>query len=161
MRSVPLATTASSSAVVAFMAPNENLPARPVSLAAPRIFVCCGTRAHAVRERRRAARRAADAPRIEEAAAAAVVAVQIEGEHAGAFDEERPALGEERLEAAQVHDRGIGFDLPEVGIHRRRQRDARAQRVLQVRARRCAFASCGETSGLPGSAGCVFTCPTA
>ena len=54
----------------------------------------------------------------------------------GAFDEERPPLGEERFEAAQVHDRGIRFDLPEVGIHRRRERHAGTQRVLQVRADR-------------------------
>ena len=41
-----------------------------------------------------------------------------------AFDEERPPLGEERLEAAQVHDGGIRFDLAEIRIHRRGERHA-------------------------------------
>ena len=54
----------------------------------------------------------------------------------GALDEERPPLLEERLERVEVDDRGIGFDLTEVGIHRRGQREARAQRVLQVESHR-------------------------
>ena len=50
------------------------------------------------RQTGRSLRRAADAARIEQARAVAVVAVDVEPEVAGAFDEERPPLLEERLE---------------------------------------------------------------
>ena len=36
-----------------------------------------------------------------------------------AFEEERPLLGEPRLERREVDFGGIGFDLTEVGIDRR------------------------------------------
>src|SRR5437870_2491060 len=49
-------------------------------------------RVHAGAEVGTAARRAADAARVKEAAAAAVVAIQIEREHAAAFEKERPPL---------------------------------------------------------------------
>ena len=62
------------------------------------------------------------------------MAVETEVEVARAFDEERPPLGEERFERRQVDDRGIGFDLAEVRIDRRRERQARRERVLQVQA---------------------------
>ncbi len=71
-------------------------------------------------------RRPADAARIEQAGAVAVVAVHVEAERAGALDEERPPLREEGLERIEVDDRRIGFDLAEVGVRRGRQREARA-----------------------------------
>ena len=112
---------------MAFMRAERELAGAPGQLGgAEDLRLLRHARVLAVARAREAARRAADAPGIEEAAAVAVVAVQVEGEHAGALDEERPPLGEERLEAAQVHDRRIGLDLAEVGIHRRGQRDARA-----------------------------------
>ena len=132
------AITASSSPVTAFSTPTENAPTRPVSFAAPRIVVCAGAVGiSAVGHVRRAARRAANAPGVEQAAAVAVVAVEVEAEDAGAFDEERPPLREERLERGQVDDGGIRFDLTEVGIHRAGQRQPGPQRVLQIEAERC------------------------
>jgi hypothetical protein len=71
-----------------------------------------------------ALRRPADASRVEEARALAVAAVEAEVEGAGAFDEERPPLGEEGFERGQVDDRRIGFDLAEVRIDRRGQRQS-------------------------------------
>ena len=41
------------------------------------------------------------------------------------FQEERPLLGEERLERRQVQDDGVGLDLAEVGVERRRPESAR------------------------------------
>ena len=103
----PLATSRASSApVTALSAPTEKLPTRPVSFAAPRIVVFAGCVANPLVGRADVAmRRPADPARIEQAGAAAVVAVQVEREVAGTFDEERPPLGEERFEATEVDDR--------------------------------------------------------
>ena len=49
-----------------------------------------------------------------------------------ALDEERPLLGEARLERRQVHFGGIGFDLAEVGIERGFEREVRAEPHLDV-----------------------------
>ena len=128
---------ASSRAVTALSAPIENLPTRPVSLAAPMMVAATGCFEYSsVVEVGRALRRAADAARVEQARCTAVVAVHVELERARAFDEERPPLLEERLERVEVDDGGVGFDLAEVGIGRRGQREARAHRVLQVEADR-------------------------
>ena len=51
-----------------------------------------------------------------------------------AFDEERPLLVEEGLPVTQVHDRGIHFNLTEVGIDGGVQREVRAEPDLGVRA---------------------------
>ena len=50
------------------------------------------------------------------------------------FDEERPALGEERLEGVEVDDRRVGLHLAEVGIDGGRQRERRGDGVLHVEA---------------------------
>ena len=42
----------------------------------------------------------------------------VDGEDLRAFQEERPPLGEARLDGGEVHFCGIGLDLPEVGIDR-------------------------------------------
>ena len=80
--------------------------------------------------------RAAHPPRVEHAAARAVVAVEIEVEVAGSLDEERPPLVEVRFERRQVHNRRIRLHLSEIRIHRRREREAGRQRVLHVQADR-------------------------
>ena len=72
-------------------------------------------------------RRTPDTSRVENAQArdvAAEVATEAaEIERAGAGDEERPLLREERLERREIHNRRIGFDLTEVGINRRVERE--------------------------------------
>ena len=135
----PAAISASSRAVTAVSAPTENPPTRPVSLPAPMIVAASGCFEYSSSASvGRALRRAADAARIEQARAVAVVAVHVEAERAGALDEERPPLGEERLEGIEIDDGRIGFDLAEVRIRRRGQREARRHRVLQVEADRAA-----------------------
>ena len=104
-------------------------------------------------------RRAADSSRVEQPAATAVVAVDVELEDAGAFDEERAPFGKERLERGKIDDRRIGFDLAEVGVDRAGQRQAGLDRVLQVDASRSVGVSSLE-SELPCSTVCVFTSPT-
>ena len=69
-----------SSWVTAFSAPTENSPSRPVSLVAPRIVVCGRRDRVLVVGLSGALRRAADAPRVEQARALAVVAVHVETE---------------------------------------------------------------------------------
>ncbi len=53
-------------------------------------------------------------------------------EHVGALDEERPALGEEQLEPAEVDLGRVGLDLPEVRVHGRGQCEVTRQPVLEV-----------------------------
>ena len=131
------AISASSCAVTAVSAPTKT-GRRPVSLAAPMIVAAGLLEYSPSIVDRPSLRRAADAARIEQARAVAVVAVHVEAEGAGALDEERPPLGEERLERVEVHDRRIGFDLAEVGIDRRGQRQPGRHRVLQVEPERAA-----------------------
>ena len=82
-------------------------------------------------------RRAADAPRVEQAFAVTVhlVAIDVEPKDPRALDEERPPFLEERLEDGEVEHRRIRFHLPEVGVHRAIERQVRRETVLQVRAR--------------------------
>ena len=56
------------------------------------------------------------------------------GEQLVALDEERAPLVEDRLERREVHDRRIRFDLAEVGIDRRVQREVRPEPVLEIAA---------------------------
>src|SRR5688572_21367565 len=72
-----------------------------------------------------------DATRIEDA----VRSVVTEAEHLGSFDEEGSLLREESLERGEIDDCGIDLDLPEIGIHRRIERETARQAVLEVRAR--------------------------
>ena len=112
---------------------DSPLGVRPVSLAAPRMVVPVGEVGVAVESRQ--LRRAADAARIEQVLAAAVVhrvAVDVEAEQPGALDEERAPLLEERLEGAEVEHRGIGLDLAEVRIDRAVQREVGRDAVLEV-----------------------------
>ncbi len=81
----------------------------------------------AARQVARALRRPPDPARIEHLA---VVEREVEG--ARSLDEERAALIEKRLERGQVHDRWVGLDLSEVGVHRARQGEARRQPVPEV-----------------------------
>src|SRR5262249_32982062 len=76
----------------------------------------------AARQDAGALRCAADAARIEQRARA-VPAVGVEAEGAGSLDEERPALVEEGLERREVDDGRIRFDLAEVGVERRGERE--------------------------------------
>jgi len=46
--------------------------------------------------------------------------------------EKRTLLRIERLEHAEIHDRGIDLDLAEIGIDRAGERERRRQRVLQI-----------------------------
>jgi hypothetical protein len=73
---------------------------------------------------------------VDQAFAAAVhlAAVDVELEQAPARDEERTLLGEERLEGAQVQDRGVGLHLPEVGVEGGVERQVRGDAVLEVAA---------------------------
>lgn len=91
---------------------------------------------------------APDPARVEQAGALAVVAVQIEAEIAGALHEERAPLLVERLEGRQVHDGRIRLDLPEIGVHRARQCQARRQGALEIGAGR-GRASRGFHEGVP------------
>src|SRR5713226_3375007 len=79
----------------------------------------------------------ADAPAVDQAFAAAVhlAAVDVELEQAPARDEERTLLGEERLEGAQVQDRGVGLHLSEVGVEGGVERKVRGDAVLHITAR--------------------------
>ena len=77
----------------------------------------------------------ADAPRVKHRH----LAVRRD-QRAAVFDEERPLLGKERFEHAQVEHRGILLDLTEVGIDRRRQRRRGAQTHAEVDAARQAAA---------------------
>ena len=121
----------------AVSAPSENPARRPVSLPAPMMVAASGAFEYSSsRGLGRPLRRAADAARVEQAGAVAVVAVHVEAEGARPFDEERPPLGEERLEGIEVDDGGVGFDLAEVGIRRGGQRQAGRDRVLHVEANR-------------------------
>ena len=74
---------------------------------------------------------------------------------ARSFDEERPPLGEERLERVEVDDGRVGLDLAEVRVDRGRQRQARGQRVLEVGADRALPGSGDLRTGCPASDGCV------
>ena len=76
----------------------------------------------------RAARRAADAPRVE-------VARPVAAQQLSPLGEEGPLLVEEDLERREIHDRGIGFDLPEVRVHGAVEREVRPESHLHVRAR--------------------------
>jgi hypothetical protein len=80
---------------------------------------------------RSAAGLAADPPRIKHVA---VAALELIG--ARALDEERTFLGKVRLERAEIHDCGIGFDLTEVWIDGPGQIQRRRDRVLDVDADR-------------------------
>src|SRR6266571_8564110 len=51
------------------------------------------------------------------------------------FDEERPLLGEERLDVTQIHDGGVHLDLPEVGVDRPAEREVAADPDLEIRSR--------------------------
>ena len=101
-----------------------------------------------------ALRRPADPPRVEQAGARAVVAVETEVERAGAFDEERPPLGEERFERGEVDDRRIRFDLAEVRVDGAGEREARASARTSCPGRAAPPGSDAFTSGLP-SVGCL------
>src|SRR5690606_38110169 len=70
-------------------------------------------------------RGAADAPRVEQAAAAGVdvAARGAEVEDARAFEEEGAALLEELLESREVEHGRIGLDLAEVWVERRIHRE--------------------------------------
>ena len=57
-----------------------------------------------------------------------------EVEHLRILDEERPLLGEERLEGGQVQHRRVHFHLAEIGIERRVKREVRGHAVAQVQA---------------------------
>ena len=83
-----------------------------------------------------ALRRTANPAAVEQTGAGAVVAVHREVEVARTLHEERPALGEERFERGQVHDRGIGFDLAEIRVDGAGEGQTRRQRVLHVDAER-------------------------
>ena len=110
---------------------------RPATFAAPMMVAVSGiVRVLVVSGVGRALRRAADAPRVEQARAVPVVAVHVEAERAGALDEERPPLREECFEGVEVDDGRVGLDLAEVRIGRGRQGEARGHRVLQVEAHR-------------------------
>ena len=136
-RARPTARWASSSAVIALRMPTEKPPILPVTFVAPMIVVLAGAETKALSGCLGIElRRAADAPRVEEAGAAAIVAVHVEAEDPRALDEEGPPLREERLEGAEIDDRGIGFDLAEVRVHRCRQREPRRDRILHVEAER-------------------------
>ena len=86
----------------------------------------------------RPVRLAADPPRVEEARAGAVVAVEVEAQIPGALDEERPTLGVKRLERRQVDHGRVGLDLAEVRVDGRRHGQPRSQGVLDVGADRTA-----------------------
>ena len=84
--------------------------------------------------RRLVGRRAADAPAVELALGAAIAVADRQLEHVDALEKERALLGEVELVRGQVDLLGIGFDLAEIGIDRRRQRERRSQAVLQIEA---------------------------
>jgi len=79
------------------------------------MVVCSGTTRTRRAGCRRPVRLTADPPRVEEARAGAVVAVEVEAQVAGALHEERAPLGVERLERREVDDAGR-FDLPKSGF---------------------------------------------
>ena len=140
---------ACSSAVTALSAPTENAPTRPVSFAAPMMVAAAGAAEYSSSvELRRALRRAADAARVEQPGAGAVVAVDRKLEGARSLDEERPPLLEERLEGVEVDDRRIGFDLTEIGIGRRGHGETRAAARTSDRARPSPAGSVRSVSGL-------------
>ena len=72
-----------------------------------------------------AARPRADAAGVE-------VARPVAAQQLAALGEERPLLLEKHLECREIHDRGIGFDLPEVGVHRAVERDVGTEPHLQI-----------------------------
>ena len=82
----------------------------------------------------RALRRAADAPRVEQARAVPVVAVHVEAERAGALDEERPPLREECFEGVEVDDGGVCLDLTEIRVGGGGKRQTWGDGILQVQA---------------------------
>src|SRR6185437_2066077 len=47
-------------------------------------------------------------------------------------EEERPLLGEERLERSEIYDSGIYLHLAEIGIHRRGEREPVRQPVVEI-----------------------------
>ena len=81
-----------------------------------------------------ALRAAPDAARVEQVGAVVgeVAARAAEREHVRALDEERAALVEEELEAAEVDLRGVGLDLPEVRVDGRGERQVGGEAELQV-----------------------------
>ena len=89
----------------------------------------------------------------------AVVAIDVELKRARPLDEERPPLLKERLERVEVDDRRIGFDLAEVGIGGRGQREPRPQRVLQVEPDRAGRIGALDRAGCRSSA-CSDTLPS-
>ena len=117
---------------------------RPSSFAAPRIVVGCERNGVAVRARE--LRRAADAAAVVKPLAAAVhlAAVDVEAEQSAAGDEERPPLVEERLVRREVEHRRIGFDLPEVRVDRRVEREVRRDAILEIAAERDVATCCRE-----------------
>ena len=54
-----------------------------------------------------------------------------------ALEKERTLLGKEGLDGREVDHRGIDFDLTEIRIHRRRERESRAESDAEIRAHRC------------------------
>ena len=63
-----------------------------------------------------------------------VIVAGLGFEKVAPLDEERTPFVEDGLEHGQVHFSGIGFDLPEVGIHGCLERQIRANADLHVRA---------------------------
>ena len=85
-------------------------------------------------------RRAADAARVEQTLIGAAidddVAVELELVQPRPLDEEGALLGVEGLERREVEDGRVGFDLAEVGIHRRIERDVGCDAEFQIGASR-------------------------
>src|SRR6185503_21218485 len=86
--------------------------------------------------RRRALRRPPDAAAVEERERRDVAAEETvepaEAEGTASLDEEGPPLREEGLERRQVDDRRIHFDLAEVGVDGRVEREVGRQQVLEI-----------------------------
>ena len=87
-----------------------------------------------------------DAPRVEERSSAiAVLAHHLaEPEYVRPLEKEGPLLGKRGLECAQVDDRRVHFDLPEIRIDRCAQGQPARQAVLEIR-----------SGGRPGVVGLV------
>src|SRR6185312_16704155 len=92
----------------------------------------------AVDRRRRRAERASDPAAVEELRPRPVespeiaLAAEAEIEHGRALDEEGALLVEGRFDVAEVDHGRIDLDLAEVGIHRRVEREVRAETDFRV-----------------------------
>src|SRR5258707_264848 len=65
-------------------------------------------------------------------ASSRVEQLQRRSEDVDALEEERPLLGKEELEGAEVEEHLIGLDLAEVGIEREVERERRRQPELEI-----------------------------